>query len=96
MAKLSDNQLIDALQTLPGWEVIDGEIVRVFKLGAYADHLAFVSIIGRLADRADHHPDILLTYPSVRVSLSTHSEGGITEKDTSLATAIDKVAGMFG
>ena len=79
-----------------GWKNEGNAIIKEFKLGKYADHLAFVNLVGRISDRHDHHPDIVLTYPSVRVLLSTHTANAVTEKDVALAKEIDKVAEMFG
>ena len=96
MPKYTEAGLNAALAILTGWTVENGELIKVFELGSYADHLAFVNAVGRIADRLDHHPDIVLTYPSVQFALSTHSEGGITKKDTDLAAKIDQVALLFG
>lgn len=52
----------------------------------------FASAVGQLAERADHHPDILISYRKVTLTLSTHSEGGLTEKDFSLAAQINAIA----
>lgn len=93
MAKLTETEVTARLA--PGWKIENDAIVKVFKLGAYADHAAFTNLLARIADRHDHHPDITLTYPSVTVLLSTHSEGGITEKDLAMATEAETLASMF-
>ena len=54
--------------------------------------LMFASAVGQLAERADHHPDILISYRKVTLTLSTHSAGGLTEKDFSLAAQINAIA----
>lgn len=91
MKVLSDTQIAESLEAMPGWRREGLEIVKEFRFGAYADNLVFASAVGRIADRRDHHPDMLITYPSVRVSLTTHSEGGVTQKDIDLATEAERV-----
>lgn len=64
---------------------------KVFKFKDFADALEFVNKVGELADKANHHPDINLSWGSVRVWLITHSEHKITEKDIELAKKIDAI-----
>ncbi len=92
MATLSEDDIRAALSELPGWELAGGEIAKEYKFG---DFRAAVAFVNRLADRAEavnHHPDLEIHYNRVRVALSTHSEGGITDKDTSLAGDIEGLA----
>ncbi len=72
-----------------GWEPAEGKITRTYKFAGFKEALAFVNRVGELAEAADHHPDILILYNKVRLTLSTHSAGGLTEKDFSLARQID-------
>lgn len=74
-----------------GWTGTGQTIQRTFRTGDFARGVALVVAIGRLADEADHHPDILLTYPTVVVTLTTHDEGRVTERDLRLAAQIDRV-----
>lgn len=67
-------------------------IVRDWKLPDFAAAIAFVNRVAELAERANHHPDILLHgWNGVRITLSTHSEGGVTDADLALAEAIDRL-----
>jgi 4a-hydroxytetrahydrobiopterin dehydratase len=91
VAKLSDDQLEAGLDRLPGWSRAGGEIEKKFELPSFPDAIAFVTRVGFLAERANHHPDLDIRWRTVRVALSTHSEGGITEKDLSLAGEIESV-----
>ena|SRR2546430_13194876 len=93
MPLLSDNEIRTGLATLPGWERRDDEIEKVFELPSFPDAIAFVTRVGFLAEKADHHPDLDIRWRKVRAALSTHSEGGITAKDLSLAGEIEAVAG---
>ncbi len=87
---LSDKHILKAIQEMPGWEFHDSFITKAFKLENFKTALAFVNQIGELAEEKDHHPDILLhSWNQVTITLSTHSEGGVTEKDMELAKGIN-------
>jgi 4a-hydroxytetrahydrobiopterin dehydratase len=90
---LSDADLASGLAGLPGWERDGDTIVKSYTLPSFPDAIAFVVRIGFFAEKADHHPDLDIRWRTVRVALSTHSEGGITEKDLSLAREVESVAG---
>src|SRR3954470_8684251 len=80
------------LQELPGWFFQDGWIRRNYKTDGWPPTLMLVNTIGSLAEAAYHHPDLSVTWAKVTVKLSTHSAGGITDKDLLLARKIDEVA----
>jgi 4a-hydroxytetrahydrobiopterin dehydratase len=86
MPKLSESELHDALATLPGWEIEGGQITKTYEFGSYLSGVDFAVAVANEADDRDHHPDMTITWRKVKVSLSTHSEGGVTEKDTGLAS----------
>ena len=72
------------------WRRHDEAIELDVERESFVDALAFVNAVGELAEAANHHPDILIhAYKHVRVTLSTHSAGGLTERDFALAQAID-------
>ena len=89
MALLSDDAIAEGLvQT--GWERDGDAITREFELRDFAAAMAFVNQVAEMAEGANHHPDILLhSWNRVRLTLSTHSEGGITQADLDLAHAVD-------
>lgn len=89
MALLSEEEIGEALQGLPGWEVVDDQITKEYRLGGFAAAITFVVRLSYEAQAADHHPDLDIRYDKVQVTLSTHSEGGITANDVDLARAID-------
>lgn len=93
MSRLDEGQIAKALEQLPGWTVRDGGISKSFEFSSYPDGVLFASACAQLAEQRDHHPDMLLTWRKVCISLSTHSEGGITEKDVDMATRIEAIAG---
>jgi 4a-hydroxytetrahydrobiopterin dehydratase len=94
MAELLDDQTIaTGLKRLHGWRREGDEIVRDVEHPDFAAALAFVVAVGGAAEAAGHHPDILLhDYNQVRLSVSTHSAGGLTQTDLDLAAAVDRLA----
>jgi 4a-hydroxytetrahydrobiopterin dehydratase len=77
---------------LEGWRV-EGETLRAtFATGDFATGVELVRRIGTAADEANHHPDVLLRYPDVRVDLTTHDAGGLTEKDVAMARTVSGLA----
>ena len=93
MARLSDDEIRSGLEKLPGWERKDDEIQKQYELASFPDAIAFVTRVGFLAEKANHHPDLDVRWRKVRVALSTHDEGGITGRDLALAGEIEGVAG---
>jgi 4a-hydroxytetrahydrobiopterin dehydratase len=89
VALLTDHEIEQRLAD-SGW-VRDGQsIVREWKLADFAAAIAFVNRVAELAQAANHHPDILLHgWNRVRLELSTHSQGGLTDADFALARQID-------
>ncbi|MBI3615453.1 MAG: 4a-hydroxytetrahydrobiopterin dehydratase [Candidatus Omnitrophica bacterium] len=87
--KLSDTEIRKALNSLQGWELQEGEIRKLYKFKDFKEALSFVNRVAELAEEADHHPDILIRYNKVTLTLSTHSAGGLTVKDFQLAQKID-------
>ncbi len=93
MSELFTQTEIDqALADLSGWTQQGNAITRTYTLRSFPAALAFAAAVGHLAERADHHPDILIQYKRVTLTLSTHSAGGLTAKDFDLARAIDAIA----
>jgi 4a-hydroxytetrahydrobiopterin dehydratase len=92
MPPLTKDEVKTRLQELTGWERDGDEIEKKFSFGDFAASMAFVNRVAELAEAADHHPDIAIKYNRVKLTLSTHSEGGVTEKDFALAAEIDAAA----
>jgi 4a-hydroxytetrahydrobiopterin dehydratase len=88
---LSDAEVDAALGSLPGWSRDGDAIVKQFELQSFPAAIAFVTRIGFFAEHANHHPDLDIRWRNVRVLLSTHDSGGITEKDVSLAGEIESI-----
>ena len=80
------------LAGMDGWKRDDDEIEKRYQFADFKQAMAFVNEVADAAEAADHHPDIKISYTKVKMSLSTHSEGGVTEKDFTLAAQIDAAA----
>jgi 4a-hydroxytetrahydrobiopterin dehydratase len=87
---LKEDDIRDELNALPLWNLEGKTIVREFVASNFASAVGFINAIAIIAEKADHHPDILLyAWNKVRISLSTHSEGGLTQNDFNLAKQIE-------
>ena len=71
------------------WNEIDNTITKTFEFNSYLDGIDFVNLVANVAEQENHHPDILIGYCKVTISLTTHDAGTITEKDYKLAKLID-------
>ena len=89
MAKLTGDEVREALAGLAEWAREGDEIVRTFELSSFLAVIAFVGRIAALAEAADHHPDLDIRYRRLRVALTTHDSGGLTRLDIDLAGRID-------
>ena len=74
---------------MPGWELSGKEIRRVYTFPDFQRSMAFVNRVAELAEAMDHHPDILVNYSRVTLTLSSHDAGGLTDRDFRLAGQID-------
>ena len=93
MPPLGDDQLHAALVALPGWGVVEGMLVKAFTFDeGFIRGIRFVDAVAEAAEAADHHPDIDIRWTTVTIRLVTHSEGGITELDLTLAGVCDGLA----
>jgi 4a-hydroxytetrahydrobiopterin dehydratase len=75
-----------------GWSEVDGALERTFELADFREALAFVNRVGELAESENHHPDISIEYKRVTLRWTTHSAGGITDRDEELARRSDELA----
>ena len=86
--RLTDAQIAEGLTKLPGWRHEGEAIVHDFQFVDFVAALGFIAQVGALAERANHHPELTNVYNRVRIALSTHDAGGITDLDLKLADAI--------
>lgn len=86
---LSTKEIKEALKDLPQWEAEGKAIERTFEFEEFTEAIDFVNGVAELAEEAEHHPDIEIHFSKVRLILSTHSKGGVTDADIDLAEKID-------
>jgi 4a-hydroxytetrahydrobiopterin dehydratase len=91
MTALTHDEIAAELATLPEWRLENGQIVRNFEFEDFRESMSFVQLIGALAERQQHHPDIDIRYNRVRLALSSHDAHGITPADFQLARSIATV-----
>lgn len=89
MAKMSEGEIQARMSEAKGWERHGDMLVQSWGFASARRALEFVNQVAGLAEKADHFPDIVLSYRTVRVELSTHDAGGVTEADFEVATAIN-------
>jgi len=87
--RMVEVDIVRALAALAGWERQGDAIAKTYTLESFAAAIAFVSRVAALAESHDHHPDILIQYRRVTLTLSTHDASGLTALDFTLARAID-------
>ena len=88
MRLLTEEEIAAGLQDAAGWERSGNEITRTIKLGDFRDAMIYAGAVAHLAQAANHHPDIAISWNTVTLTLSTHSAGGLTENDFALASQI--------
>ena len=92
MATLSNQDVAARLEKLSGWTLDGNTIRKQYTFPGFPEAIAFVNRLAPEAERADHHPDILVNYKRVTLTYSTHSEGGLTAKDFAGAETADRLA----
>ncbi len=89
MTRLSDSQIESRLGQLAGWQRRGDSIVKTFDRGDFVGSIKFVESLVEPAEAMGHHPDLEISWGEVKVAISTHSEGGLTDADFELAAEID-------
>jgi 4a-hydroxytetrahydrobiopterin dehydratase len=92
MARLSDTEIDERLSGLNGWERSGEAIVKQFDNGDFKGSVDFVNRLTPQAEEMNHHPDLEISWNTVTVTITTHSQGGLTENDFELAGRIDALA----
>jgi 4a-hydroxytetrahydrobiopterin dehydratase len=91
MAKLQEQSIRAALKELPGWELTGEGLRKKFEFASFPEAVKFVDRLVEPAEAAQHHPNIAVVYRWVTLILTTHDEGGVTQKDIDLARAIQRI-----
>lgn len=86
---MTENQSPD----LPDWERTDTALTRTVRFDGYRDAVAFTMRVALEAETANHHPDLVLGWGRVEISLTSHDAGGVTDRDVEMARAIDELVG---
>ena len=89
----SESQVQNELAALSGWQLRDGRLRKQYQFRTFLRAIAFVNAVAYLAESAGHHPDVTINYNKVTLRLTTHSKGGLTDRDFSLAGEIDAKLG---
>jgi 4a-hydroxytetrahydrobiopterin dehydratase len=89
---LDEKDIVLRLKEVPTWRRRGGAITRTWTFGGFPLALAFINRIGALAEAANHHPDIYNSWATVRLTLTTHDVGGLTDRDFDLAKQIDALS----
>ena len=93
MTTLSDSDIRNALAGLPAWNLSGNAIQRVFEFSDFAHAMEFVNQVAAEAEEANHHPDILINYSRVTLTLTSHDAGGLTKRDVAMARKISSLSG---
>ena len=86
---LSPKIIQERMKKIPEWELNEDSISRSFEFDEYLPAIDFVNTVAEMAEEAQHHPDISISYTTVTLVLTTHSKGGLTESDFEVAIRID-------
>jgi 4a-hydroxytetrahydrobiopterin dehydratase len=87
--KMTDDEIAQGLKLVDGWTADGDALFREFVFADFVDAFAFMTKVALLAERADHHPDWSNVYKRVKIHLSTHEVGGVSDRDFKLATEIN-------
>lgn len=85
MEKLTGKRLEEVMTGLSGWKADDSKLVREYQFGSFRAAMDFVNAVANEAESAGHHPDIDIRYNKVKITLTTHDAGGVTDKDVGMA-----------
>jgi 4a-hydroxytetrahydrobiopterin dehydratase len=93
MAKLAPEQIESRLQELSEWSLSNDAIMRTYQFDDFNEAIAFVNRVAEYAEHIQHHPEILIRYNKVTLTLTTHDQDGVTDRDIEFATVADDFLG---
>ena len=91
MSKLSEAEIIERLPTAKGWDRHGDMLVRTWQFPSFRRAMEFVNQVAALLEKSDHHPDLIVQFRTVRIEMSTHDVGGLTERDFALVAEINEI-----
>ncbi len=89
--KLTDAEIVKNLESVPGWSLEDGKLFREFNFPSFVEAFGFMASVAIIAEKQNHHPEWFNVYNKVRIHLTTHDAGGISENDFALASSINGI-----
>ena len=90
--RLTNNDVQDHLTNLPGWSYAENTLSKSYSFSGFGRSMQFVNMVAQAAEAINHHPDILIKYDKVSLTLTTHDSGGVTLHDVQLAATCDDEA----
>jgi 4a-hydroxytetrahydrobiopterin dehydratase len=91
MPKLSEPEIMSQMPAAKGWDRLGDMLVRSWQFPSFRRALEFFNQAAAVAERSDHYPDVTLSYRTVRIELSTHSAGGLTDADFKMAAELNSL-----
>ncbi len=89
--KLTDAEIVKNLESVPGWSLEDGKLFMEFNFPSFVEAFGFMASVAIIAEKQNHHPEWFNVYNKVRIHLTTHDAGGISENDFALASSINGI-----
>jgi 4a-hydroxytetrahydrobiopterin dehydratase len=91
MSKLSEAEIVERLQQAKGWDRHGDMLVRTWQFPSFRRAMEFVNTVAALIEKSDHYPDLIVKYRTVRIEMSTHDLGGLSELDFAMIAAINEI-----
>jgi 4a-hydroxytetrahydrobiopterin dehydratase len=91
MSKFNEAEILARLPMAKGWERHGDMLVRTWQFPSFRRAVEFVNLVAALIEKTDHHPELILSYRTVRIEMSTHDVGGLTERDFALIAEINEI-----
>jgi 4a-hydroxytetrahydrobiopterin dehydratase len=91
MSKLSEAEIVLKLPEARGWERLGDMLVRTWQFPSFRRAVEFVNHVAALIEKSDHYPDIILSFRQVRIEMSTHDVGGLTDRDFAMVSEINAI-----
>ena len=91
MSKLSETEIVAKLPDAKGWERHGDMLVRTWQFPSFRRAMEFVNQVAVVIEKIDHHPDLIVQFRNVRIEMSTHDVGGLTERDFTLIADINEI-----
>jgi 4a-hydroxytetrahydrobiopterin dehydratase len=91
MSKLTEPEIVARLPMAKGWERHGDMLVRNWQFPSFRRAMEFVNQVGALLDKMEHYPDLILAYRNVRIEISSHDVGGLTQRDFDLISTINEI-----